>query len=308
MRGYGAVLLWTTTLGRTIFVEAMPANAHGGVPTPRDPFDDLHSEDETKVVSFTEGLMSLISPVWATHDVQSSENDDEIKNNNNSNQDDSIEVLGHGDLLEAHDTRSVASAEEWKELGVTELLSASSLFSPAVSAANFVLEQRQSSDGGEPNAGTGDGDDIEELYLCSNPNFDTTCGEGCACASVPVTPEIMGYGGKPPCGMCSDYSEAVSTIRGHTRENIVRCCGYLNSAELTDIAAHSCSPVHSPAREPTRGVVCQGIFQMELHTLCVSQNPILRSIIFASSARYQITGRMEEDGLMRSDYNQWPVL
>lgn len=210
MRGCGAILLWTTTVGRPIFVEAMPAKAQGGSPSIREAVDNLHNNEEPKVVSFTEGILSLISPIWAAHDAQPDEND----NNDNNNQDGGMEVLGHDDVLGAHDTRDVASAGEWKELGVTELLSASSLFSPAVSAANFVLEQRQSSDddnddGDESSTEPDDENDVEELYLCSNPNFDTTCGEGCACASVPVTPEIMSYGGKPPCGMCSDHTKGI---------------------------------------------------------------------------------------------------
>ncbi|KAJ1329789.1 hypothetical protein MN608_06525 [Microdochium nivale] len=61
----------------------------------------------------------------------------------------------------------------------------------AAGVREILLEQRQSD--GE------DDDDKKELYLCSNPDFDTTCGEGCMCASVPVTTSPISYGGKPPC-------------------------------------------------------------------------------------------------------------
>ncbi|KXJ93438.1 hypothetical protein Micbo1qcDRAFT_174496 [Microdochium bolleyi] len=97
-----------------------------------------------------------------------------------------------------------------------------------------LLEQRQNNgDSGDGDDGNDDGDedeDKEELYLCSNPNFDTTCGEGCMCASVPVTTAAMSYGGKPPCAALP-YSlrpgnpQGVSSARAYSKWNCTLFAG-----------------------------------------------------------------------------------
>lgn len=213
-----------------------------------------------RVVGFKDALLSLLAPAGSASDAD----------------------MGVGD----YDVAADVPSHHHHAAGVHEIL----------------LEQRQSdgddgdSDGGEDGE---DDDDKKELYLCSNPDFDTTCGEGCMCASVPVTTSPISYGGKPPCGQSRCF--LVSTLRNifqifflsvRLKSCLLQARGMKQrrrrrkkkkkggrycvegQARLTWFSwTSSCSPLLAPAGQPAGRVVGQGLLGVELHPVRVSRVP-----------------------------------
>ncbi|OTA67226.1 hypothetical protein K449DRAFT_430425 [Hypoxylon sp. EC38] len=65
-------------------------------------------------------------------------------------------------------------------------------------------------------------DEIPNLYLCSNPNFNNDC-QGCACESLTDVVTVRGYGG-PPCFQLPEdlhvgAPQGVSSARAYSKWN-----------------------------------------------------------------------------------------
>ncbi|KAH7033576.1 uncharacterized protein B0I36DRAFT_430765 [Microdochium trichocladiopsis] len=216
MRACVAVICWTTFIGSGLWVNAIPALGIDFL-SPRDAEAGFQLP---RVVSFRDGLLSLFSSVQDIPD-----EDPAATDTVSGGDEGGMEVLG-----DAH--AAFGDEEGGQEIGVTDVMPIFALFSHRLSPAKVVLEQRQDSSGADDNNDDekDDEDEKKELYLCSNPNFDTTCGGGCMCASVSVTTAPLTYGGKPPCGMCFLFASE-NNDAGNTSRNAIGMIPVLSTNE-----------------------------------------------------------------------------